>query len=130
MNHGVKDFVEDSSDSWDGKDDDDDVVEPGQMGASVMNSDYKSEDLHNLVESSSDDKLGYDSHDDAEDDRSTHVRNGKGQKNEEVKKFLVFKLVAKAEHLPRKLQVYCLSNKGAKEEGLPTKDIEFGTYML
>ena len=81
MNYGVKDFVEDSSDSWDGKDDDDnDVVEPGQMGAGVMNSDYESEELHSLVESSSDDELGYDSDDDAEDDRSTHVGNGRRQR--------------------------------------------------
>ena len=69
MNHGVRDFVEDSNDSWDGKDDDD-AIEPGQIGAGVMNSNYKSEKLHSLMESSSDD--------DAEDDRSTHVGNGKG----------------------------------------------------
>ncbi|XP_023883718.1 uncharacterized protein LOC111996006 [Quercus suber] len=94
LDHGVRDFVEDSSDSWDGKDDDDDVVvEPGQMGAGVMNSDYESEKLHSLVESLSDDELGFDSDDDAEDDRSTHVGNGKGQKNQEVKKFPVFKPV-------------------------------------
>ena len=79
LNHGVRDFVEDSSDSWDGKDDDDDV-EPGQMGAGVMNSDYESEELHSLVESSSDDELGYDSDDDAEDDRNTHVGNGRRQR--------------------------------------------------
>ena len=76
LTHGVRDFVEDSSDSWDGKDDDDDV-EPGQMGAGVMNSDYENEELHSLVESSSDDELGYDSDDDVEDDRSTHVGNGR-----------------------------------------------------
>ena len=29
------------------------------MGTSVMNSDYESEELHSLVESSSDDELGY-----------------------------------------------------------------------
>ena len=79
MNYGVRDFAEDSSDSWDGKDDDDnDVVEPGQMGVGVMNFDYKSEELYSLVESSSDDELGYDNDDDVEDDRSTHVENGKG----------------------------------------------------
>ena len=50
----------------------------GQMGDGVMNSDYESEELYSLVESSSDDELGYDSDDDAEDDRSTHVGNGKG----------------------------------------------------
>ena len=107
-----------------------------------------------------------------EDDRSMHVGNGKGQKIEEVKKFPVFKPVAKAERIsfekdmlfttpkkfkevikeyvvhggwgirfvkndlqrvsyfPGKLQVHCLSNKGAKGEELPTKDIDFGTYML
>ena len=35
LNHGVRDFVEDSSDSWDGKDDDD--VEPGQKLLLVQN---------------------------------------------------------------------------------------------
>ena len=98
LNHGVKDFVEDNGDSWDGKDDDDDV-EPGQMGAGVMNSDYESEKLHNLVESLSDDELGYDSDDDVETPQSTHVGNEKRQKNEEVKKFPMFKPVAKAEHI-------------------------------
>ena len=73
LNHGVRDFVENS---WDGKDDD--VVELGQMDAGVMNSDYESEELHSLVESSSDDELGYDSDDIFEDDRSTHVGNGRG----------------------------------------------------
>ena len=53
------------------------------MGASVMNSNYKSDELHSLVELSFDDELGQ--------------GNGKEQKNEEVKKFSVFKLVAKAE---------------------------------
>ena len=79
MNYGVRNFVEDNSDSWDSKDDDDnDVVEPGQMGAGVMNFDYESEELYSLVESSSDDELGYDNDDDVEDDRSTHAGNGKG----------------------------------------------------
>ena len=79
LNHGDREFVEDSNDNWDGKDDDDDV-EPSQMSAGVMNSDYESEELHSLVESSSDDELGYDSDDDAKDDRSTHVGNGKDRK--------------------------------------------------
>ena len=64
-----------------------------------MNSDYECEELYSLVESSSDDELGYDSDDDAKDDRSTHVGNGKGQKNEEMKKIPVFKPVAKVEHI-------------------------------
>ncbi|KAK9990579.1 hypothetical protein SO802_025564 [Lithocarpus litseifolius] len=100
LNHGVRDFVEDSSDSWDGKDhNDDDIVKSGQIGVGVMNPDYESEELHSLVESSFDDELEYDSDDIYEDDRSTHLRNGRGQKNEEVKKFHVIKLVAKAEHI-------------------------------
>ena len=117
LNHSVRDFVEDSSDSWDGKDDDDDDddVEPGQMGASVMNFDYESEELHSLVESSSDDELGYDSDDDDEDDRSTHVENGKGQKNEEVKKFSVFKPVAKAEHISFEKDMLFTTPKQFKE---------------
>ena len=85
------------------------------MGAGVMNSDYESEELHSLVESSSDDKLGYDSNDDAEDDRSTHVGNGKGQKNEEVKKFPVFKPVAKAEHISFEKDMLFTTPKQFKE---------------
>nr|POF10586.1 hypothetical protein CFP56_23360 [Quercus suber] len=88
----------DSSDSWDGKDDAD-VNEPGQMGASVMNSDYESEELHNLVESSSDDELGYDSDDKSKDNNKTHVADERVQKEEQVRKFPVFKPVAKAEHI-------------------------------
>ena len=42
-----------------------------------MNSDYESEKLYSLVESSSVDEPGYDSDIDVEDDRSTHMRNRK-----------------------------------------------------
>ena len=76
MNHGIRDFVEDSSDSWDGKDDDD-VVKASQMGAGVMNSDYESEELHSLMESSSDDEFEYDSDDKSKDDNMTHMGDGK-----------------------------------------------------
>nr|POF24620.1 hypothetical protein CFP56_61035 [Quercus suber] len=79
LNHGVRDFVEDCSDSWDCKDDDD-VVESSQIGAGVMNSNYESEELHSLMESSSNDELGYDSDDDVEDDKSTHVGNRKASR--------------------------------------------------
>ena len=84
LNHGVRDFVEYSIDNWDGKDDAE-VNELGQMGASVMNSDYESEELHSLVESLSDDELGYDSDDKSEDDKSeadnkTHVGDEREQK--------------------------------------------------
>ena len=69
------------------------------MGAGVMNSDYESEELHNLVKSSSDDELGYDSDDKSEDDNRTHVGDEREQKKEQVRKFFVFKPVAKAEHI-------------------------------
>ena len=98
LNHGVRDFVEDSSDSWDSKDDAD-VNEPSQMGVGVMNSDYESKELHSLVESSSDDELGYDSDDKSRDDNRTHVRDEREQKEEQERKFLVFKPVAKAKHI-------------------------------
>ena len=78
LNHGVRDFVEDNSKSWDVKDDDDDdVVELGQMGSGIMNSDYESEKLHSLVESSSNDELGYDSDDNSKDDKRTNVGDGR-----------------------------------------------------
>ena len=77
MNHGVRDFVENNSDSYNGKNDNDDV-ELGQMGVGVMNSDYESEELHSLVESSFDNKLGYDSDDISKDDRSIHMGYGRG----------------------------------------------------
>ena len=64
-----------------------------------MNSDYESKELHSLVESSFDDEFGYDSDNISKDDRSIHVGNSKGHKNEEVKKFHVFKPVAKVEHI-------------------------------
>ncbi|XP_075670028.1 uncharacterized protein LOC142639776 [Castanea sativa] len=51
------------------------------------------------MESSSDDELGYNSDDKFEDDNRTHVGDGREQKKEQVRKFLVFKLVAKAEHI-------------------------------
>ena len=55
---------------------------PGQMGAGVMNSDYESEELHSLVESSSDNDLGYDSDDKFEDDNRTYVVDEREQKEE------------------------------------------------
>ena len=77
LNHGIRDFVEDSSDSWDGKDDDDVVVEVSQMGAGIINSDYESEELHSLMESSSDDEFEYDSDNKSKDDNRTHMGDGK-----------------------------------------------------
>ena len=48
VNHAEGEFVEDSSDSWGGYDED--VTEPVQMGTGVINSDYESEELHSLEE--------------------------------------------------------------------------------
>ena len=48
VNPSQREFVEHNNDIWEGKGDDDDDdgddVEVGQMGASVMNSDYESEE--------------------------------------------------------------------------------------
>ena len=93
VNPDKRGFVEDSSDSWDGSDED--VTEPIQMGASVMNSDYESEELHSLEESSSDDDIGDDTDDSFEDELKTPVGKGRGQK----RTFPVFKPVAKVEHI-------------------------------
>ncbi|KAK9998276.1 hypothetical protein SO802_017879 [Lithocarpus litseifolius] len=65
------------------------------MGANVMNSDYESEKLHSLEESSSDDDIKDDTDDSSEDELKTLVGKGRGQK----RTFLVFKPVAKAEHI-------------------------------
>ena len=48
-----------------------------------MNSDYKSEELHNLKESSSGDDIGDDSNDNSVDELKTPMRKGRGQKLEQ-----------------------------------------------
>ena len=93
VNPDEREFVEDNSDSWDGSDDD--VTEPVQIGVCVINSNYEIEELHSLKESSSDDDIGDNIDDSSEDELKTLVGKGKGQKMT----FLVFKLVAKAEHI-------------------------------
>ena len=92
VNLEEREFVEDSSDSWDASDED--QTKPVQMGAGVINSDYESEELHSLEESSSDDDVGDDT-DSFEDELKTPVGKGRGQK----RTFPVFKPVAKAEHI-------------------------------
>ncbi|XP_030958475.1 uncharacterized protein LOC115980352 [Quercus lobata] len=92
VNPEEREFVEDSSDSWDGSDED--VTEPVQMGAGVINSNYESEELHSLEELSYDDDIGDDT-DSSEDELKTLVGKGRGQK----RTFLMFKPVAKAEHI-------------------------------
>ena len=93
MNPTEREFVEDSSDSWDGSNKD--VTELVQMGAGVINSDYESEELHSLEESSSDDDIGDDTDHNSEDELKTPVGKGRGQK----RTFLVFKPVVKAKHI-------------------------------
>ena len=113
LNHGVKDFVEDNSDNQDGKDDDD-VVEPSQMGAGVMNSDIEGDELYSLVESSSNDELGYDSDNNSKDDKRINVGDGREQKKE-VRKFPVFKPVAKAWHISFEKDMLFTTPKQFKE---------------
>ena len=93
VNPDEREFVEDNSDSWDGSDED--VTEPVQIGVGVMNFDYESEELHSLEKSSSDDDIRDDTDDSSKDELKTLVGKGRGQK----KTFLVFKPVAKAEHI-------------------------------
>ena len=50
------------------------------MGADVMNSDYESEELHSLDESSSNDDIGDDSGDNFDAEISTLVRKERVQK--------------------------------------------------
>ena len=76
VNPDEREFVEDSSDSWDGSDEN--VTEPVQMGTGVMNFDYESEELHCLEDSLSDDDIGDDTDDSSEDDLKTPVGKGRG----------------------------------------------------
>ena len=76
-----------------------------------MNSDYKSEELHSLEESSSDDDIGDDNDDSSEDELKTLVGKGRGQK----RTFLVFKSIAKAEHIRFKKDILFTTPKQFKK---------------
>ena len=159
MNHAEREFLEDSSDSWDGFDED--VTESVEMGAGVINSDYESEELHSLEESSFDDDFGDDTDDGSENGLRTPMGNGRGQ----MRTFPVFKLVAKAEHIRfekdmlfttpkqfkeavtdyvvhsgwgirfikndlQRVRAVCgISSKAAKREKLPIKNTELRTHL-
>ena len=109
MNPDEREFVEDSSDSWDGSDED--VTELVQMGTGVMNFDYESEELHNLEESSSNDDIGDDIDDSFEDELKIPVGKGRGRKMT----FPVFKPVAKAKHIRFKKDMLFITPKQFKE---------------
>ena len=109
VNHAEREFVEDSSDSWDGSDED--VIEPVKMGAGVINSNYESEELHSLEESSSDDDFGDDTDDGSEDELRTPMGKGRGQR----RNFSVFKPVANTEHIRFKKDVLFTTPKQFKE---------------
>nr|POE62023.1 hypothetical protein CFP56_56414 [Quercus suber] len=85
VNPDEREFVEDNSDSWDGCDED--VTKPVQMGSGIMNSDYDSEELHSLKESSPDDDIGDDTDDSSEDELKTlftlNITLGKASKARE-----------------------------------------------
>ena len=81
------------------------------MGAGVINSDYKSEELYNLEESSFDNDIGDDTNDSSKDELKTPVGKGRGQK----RTFLVFKPVAKAEHIRFEKDILFTTHKQFKE---------------
>ena len=98
---------EESTDSWDNEADKVEV-ELGQMGVSVINSDYESEELLGLDESPSDsahgDALSDDDNPTAEVDNS--IRRSR---------FSIFKPVAKAEHIRFEKDILFISPKQFKE---------------
>ena len=94
---------EDSTNSWDNQAEDDEV-EPGQMGSGVMNSDYESEELLSLDESSSSSEDGDDSSDD--NIPITEVDNSIRRS-----KYPIFKPVAKAKHLRFEKDMLFISTK-------------------
>ena len=98
---------EESTDSWDNEADKVEV-EPGQMGAGVINFGYESEELLSLDESPSDsahgDALSDDDNPTAEVDNS--IRRSR---------FSIFKPVAKAEHIRFEKDILFISPKQFKE---------------
>nr|POF04687.1 hypothetical protein CFP56_38527 [Quercus suber] len=103
------DIGKDSTESWDWENQaEDDEVKPGQMGGGVMNSDYKSEELLSLDESSSSNEHCNDSSDGetptAEVDNS--IRRSR---------YPIFRPVAKAENLRFEKDMLFLSPKQFKD---------------
>ena len=100
---------EDNNDSWDK-----DVEEklPNQMGASVVNSDYTSEELLSLTESSS---SGDEEVDDSDSEGDGDAAHGHVDNVTRRKKFLVFKLVSNLEHMRFEKNMLFISPKQFKD---------------
>nr|POF18727.1 hypothetical protein CFP56_24955 [Quercus suber] len=102
------DIGEDSTDSWDNQAEDDEV-EPGQMGGGVMNSDYESEELLKLDESSSSSEHCEVSCSDGE----TPI--AKVENSIRRSRYPIFRPVAKVENLRFKKDMLFLSPKQFKD---------------
>ena len=98
---------EESTDSWDNEVDKVEV-EPGQMGAGVINFGYESEELSSLDESPSDSDHG----DALSDDDSFTIEVDNSIRRS---KFSIFKLVAKVEHIRFEKDMLFISPKQFKE---------------
>ena len=82
-----------------------------KLSAGVINSDYKSEKLHSLEKSSSNDDIGDDTNDSFEDELKTPMGKRRGQK----RTFLVFKPGSKAEHIRFEKDMLFITPKQFKE---------------
>nr|POE58545.1 hypothetical protein CFP56_59061 [Quercus suber] len=102
------DIGEDSTDSWDNQAEDDDS-QPGQMGGGVMNSDYDSEELLSLDESSSSSEHCEVSSSDGETP-TAEVDNSIRRS-----RYPIFRPVAKAENLRFEKDMLFLSPKQFKD---------------
>ena len=98
---------EDSTDSWDNQAEDDEV-EPGQMGGGVMNSNYESEELLSLDESS----LSSEDDDDSSDD---DIPIAEIDNSIRRSKYPIFRPIAKAEHLRFEKDMLFISAKQFKD---------------
>ena len=101
------DIGEDSSDSWDNQAEDDEVG-PGQMGGGVMNSDYESEELFSLDESSSSSE-----HCEVSSDGETPT--AEVDNSIRRSRFPIFRPVAKAENLRFEKDMLFLSPRQFKD---------------
>ena len=110
MNPNQRYVGEDSNDSWDN---DVEAKLPDQMGAGVVNSDYTSEELLSLTESSSSGDEGVDDSDSEGDGDAAHghVDNVTRRK----KKFPVFKPVSNPEHMRFEKNMLFVSPKQFKD---------------